>query len=164
MKTARKTKTKETDANRIWETGKVSKLREHILTESAKQSRERKLRNELLAIRYQMEDYIERDAHEHRMSVLDFVKLYLKALSISQRELADIFEMQDSNLYKYFTGERKLNSDLVMKLSHFLHTPPELWYYLQVKNELLDLAGEKEKIRKYRKYDYQKVVLQKAAS
>jgi plasmid maintenance system antidote protein VapI len=164
MKTARKTKTKETDANRIRETGKVSKLREHILTESAKQSRERKLRNELLAIRYQMEDYIERDSHEHRMSVLDFVKLYLKALSISQRELADIFEMQDSNLYKYFTGERKLNSDLVMKLSHFLHTPPELWYYLQVKNELLDLAGEKEKIRKYRKYDYQKVVLQKAAS
>ena len=43
MKTARKTKTKETDANRIRETGKVSKLREHILTESAKQSRERKL-------------------------------------------------------------------------------------------------------------------------
>lgn len=164
MKTARKTKTKETDANRIRETGKVSKLREHILTESAKQSRERKLRNELLAIRYQMEDYIERDAHERRMSVLDFVKLYLKALSISQRELADIFEMQDSNLYKYFIGERKLNSDLVLKLSHFLHTPPELWYYLQVKNELLDLAGEKEKIRKYRKYDYQKVVLQKADS
>ena len=63
MKTARKTKTKETDANRIRETGKVSKLREHILTESAN-SPGAETRNELLAIRYQMEDYIERDAHE----------------------------------------------------------------------------------------------------
>ena len=80
MKTARKTKTKETDASRIWETGKVSKLREHILTESMKQFRGGNSRNELLAIRYQMEDYIGQDAHERRMSILDFVKLYLKAL------------------------------------------------------------------------------------
>ena len=104
----------------------------------------------------------ENDKIENRMRVIDFVKLYLKTLKITQKDLANIFEMRDTNLYKYLIGDRKLNNDLVLKLSYFSHTRPEIWYYLQTKNDLNELSKETEKVKKYEKYDYQKTVLAKS--
>ena len=142
----------------IWNSNKMNKINEFILNESAKQSSERKLRNELLSIKYQMQDYIEKDNVDSVLRILDFVKLYLKLLKISQKNLANLFEMKDSNLYKYLIGERKLNPDIVMKLSSFSHTQPELWYYIQTKNELSELRKEKSQFQKYKKYDYQNFI------
>lgn len=141
----------------LWGEDKMKALQELILAESARQSPERKLRNELLAIRYQMEDYISNDNAEG-MRIADFVKLYLKALHITQRQLANAFDIKDANLHKYLTGERKLNPDLVLKLSFFSHTRPELWYHIQTKNELLKLKKERDKIDQYHKYDYENIV------
>lgn len=149
---------KDLELNEIWDKNKLDKLNKFILSESKKQSQERKIRNELLAIQFQIEDYIEKDKVERIMRIIDFVKLYLKALNISQRELANIFEMKDTNLYKYLIGDRKLNNDLVLKLSSFSHTQPEVWYFVQTKNDLIELRKERSKIKKYEKYDYQKTV------
>jgi antitoxin HigA-1 len=151
---------KELEPNLIWNAEKSNKLKQFIKTESQKQSTERKIRNELLSIQFQMEDYIENNSIESPMRILDFVKLYLKTFKISQKELANIFEMKDANLYKYLVGDRKLNHDLVLKLSSFSHTPPEVWYYIQTKNDLNELRREKDIIRKYEKYDYKKSVLE----
>ena len=144
--------------SQVWNDDKMDKLNQFILSESKKQSPERKLRNELLSIKYLMQDYIEKDYIEREMKILDFVKLYLKLLKITQRELASVFEMKDTNLYKYLKGERKLNLDIVFKLSSFSHTQPELWYYIQTKNELYELRKEKEKLKEYEKYDYKNFV------
>ena len=151
----------ELDPSLILEETKLNKLNKFIHSESSKQSTERKLKNELLAVQYQIEDYIERDKTENNMKVLDFVKLYLTILNISQKDLAEIFEMKPTNLYKYLVGDRKLNNDLVLKLSSFSHTPPEIWYYIQTKNDLTELRNEKGKIKQYEKYDYKITVLSK---
>ncbi|MBL0340890.1 MAG: helix-turn-helix domain-containing protein [Bacteroidetes bacterium] len=147
--------------NEIWESNKMSRLNEFVLSESKKQSPERKLRNELLAIKFQIEDYIEKDKIDSEMRILDFVKLYLKLLKLSQKQLASIFEMKDTNLYKYLIGERKLNQDLVFKLSSFSQTPPELWYHVQTKNELHELRKGKGQLKKYDKYHYKNFVVAK---
>jgi len=149
---------KELSENQIWDPAKMNKLKEFILAESKKQSPERKLRNELLSIQYKMQDYIAKEKVEREMKLLDFVKLYLKLLKITQRDLASVFEMKDSNLYKYLIGDRKLNPDIALKLSSFSHTQPELWYYIQTKNELSELRKEKENLNKYKKYDYENLV------
>jgi antitoxin HigA-1 len=148
----------ELTVDEIWSDVKIDKLKKHISLESKKQSVERKLKNELLSIKYQMQDYVKNEKSEREMQIIDFVKLYLKSLKITQRDLAQAFEMRDSNLYKYLIGERKLNTDIVLKLSSFSHTQPELWYYIQTKNELADLFKEKEKINKYKKYEYENFV------
>jgi len=148
----------EIEESQVWNNDKMDNLNKFILSESKKQSPERKLRNELLSIKYQMQDYIEKDHIEREMKILDFVKLYLKLLKITQRELASVFEMKDTNLYKYLKGERKLNPDIVFKLSSFSNTQPELWYYIQTKNELYELRKEKDKLKEYEKYDYKNFV------
>lgn len=144
--------------SQIWDDDKMNQISQYILSESKKQSKERKLINELLSIKYQIQDYIENENIEKEMRILDFVKLYLRLLNITQRELATLFKMKDTNLYKYLIGERKLNLDLVFKLSSFSNTPPELWYYIQTKNELNELRKEKEKLKEYEKYDYKNIV------
>ena len=157
-KTQKASSVDELKESQIWDKDKMKKVREFILSESKKQSPERKLRNQLLSIQYLMQDYIERDKVEREMRILDFVRLYLKLLKISQKDLASCFEMKDTNLYKYLIGERKLNPDIVLKLSSFSNTQPELWYYIEIKNELDELRKEKEKIKQYKKYDYKKLI------
>jgi plasmid maintenance system antidote protein VapI len=142
----------------IWNEAKMKTIDAFIKNHSDSQSKEIKTRNKLLAIQYKLEDYIEKEEmNENEMlEVLDFVKMYLKALGISKNDLARYFGMKDSNLHKYLTGKRKLNLELVLKLSSFSRTKPEYWYRVQIKNELYRL----KKVHRidYEKYDYENLL------
>ncbi len=152
-------KGQEIQVNDIWNDDKQNKLKQFILLNAEKQTKERKLTNQLLSIQYKIEDYIRNEnENEQILKVLDFVKMYLKTLDITQKRLADLFEMRDSNLHKYLVGERKLNPKLVLKLSHFSHTKPEYWIRIQVKNELIELKKENKNTGYYEKYDYRNLI------
>lgn len=137
----------------IWNEEKVKKIKDYIIRESNKQSPEQILENELLSIQFKIEDYIIND-QTNEIHIADFFKQYLKILNIKQKTIAQVLEMQDSNLVKYLNGERGLNPDFVMKLSSFFHTKPELWYMVEIKNNLNKLKTEDKHNKKYRKYDY----------
>jgi plasmid maintenance system antidote protein VapI len=152
-------KGQEIQVNDIWNDDKQNKLKQFILLNAEKQTKERKLTNQLLSIQYKIEDYItDENENEEILKLLDFVKMYLKTLDITQKKLADLFEMKDSNLHKYLVGERKLNPKLVLKLSHFSHTKPEYWIRIQVKNELIELKKENKNTGYYEKYDYRNLI------
>jgi len=142
----------------IWNEKKLENINELIKNHSDKESKERKIKNKLLSIQYKLEDYIEKeDIKENEiLEILDFVKMYLKALNITKKDLANYFEMRDSNLHKYLTGQRKLNPEVVLKISSFSHTKPEYWYRVQLKNEIVRL--KKEKTKDYEKFDYKKLL------
>lgn len=152
-------KNKEIQINEIWNDDKRNSLKDFITIHSQKQSKERRLRNELLAIQYRIEDYIASENTSDKLRVLDFVKLYLKTFNVTQKKLADLFEMKDSNLHKYLIGERKLNARIVLKLSSFSHLNPEYWLRVQVKNELIEINKEKEGSNDYQKYDYRNLLV-----
>jgi addiction module HigA family antidote len=141
--------------NDIWNGKKRKDLKEFISTYSQKQSKERLLHNRLLSIQYKLEDYINENAvDKQELRILDFVKMYLKALNITKNSLAQYFEMEPSNLHKYLTGERRMNAELAMKLSSFSHTKPEYWFSIQIKNELIKLREEKSNLDEYKRFDY----------
>ncbi|RUT67747.1 XRE family transcriptional regulator [Flavobacterium cupreum] len=152
-------KNKEIQVEDIWNDKKKGDLKKIISSHAAKQSKERVLTNQLLSIQYKLEDYIQSESDSTEvLKILDFVKMYLKALNLTKKELADYFEMRDSNLHKYLSGERKLNAKLVLKLSTFSHTKPEQWYRVEVKNELIELNKEKANVEYYKKFDYRNLV------
>ncbi|PZF71327.1 helix-turn-helix transcriptional regulator [Taibaiella soli] len=151
-------KNKEVLATSIWNEEKAADLKEFIGQHSQKQTARRKLKNELLAIKYRIEDYIENDDSNQKIMISDFVKMYLNALNVTQKSLAMLFEMQDSNLHKYLTGERRLSADMVLKLSEFSHIDPEYWLRVEIKNELFELKKEKKKLKEYKKYDYRNLL------
>lgn len=145
--------------NDIWNAKKKEDLKKFISTQSQKQSKERLLHNRLLSIQYKLEDYINENAvDKQELRILDFVKMYLKALNITKNSLAQHFEMEPSNLHKYLTGERRMNAGLAMKLSSFSHTKPEYWFSIQIKNELIKLRQEKSNLDEYKRFDYKNLV------
>ncbi len=152
-------KNKEIQIEDIWNDKKKGDLKKIISSHSAKQSKEQILKNQLLSIQYKLEDYIQSESDDIEIvKVLDFVKLYLKALNLSKKRLATYFEMKDSNLHKYLSGERKLNAQVALKLSAFSHTKPEQWYKVQLKNEMIELKKEEANKKAYEKYDYRNLV------
>ncbi|WP_231507358.1 MULTISPECIES: transcriptional regulator [Flavobacterium] len=152
-------KTKEIQIEDIWNDKKKGELKKAILSHSTTQSRERILSNRLLSIQYKLEDYIRNESDDTEvLKILDFVKMYLKVLNLSKKRLATYFEMRDSNLHKYLSGERKLNAQVALKLSTFSHTKPEQWYKVQLKNEMIELNKEKANTKEYEKYDYRNLV------
>lgn len=142
----------------IWNEDQLKKVADVIQSHSKKQSEKQKIKNKLLAIQYKLEDYIEQEEIKENeiLEILDFVKMYLKVLNITKKDLAKYFGMEDSNLHKYLTGKRKLNPDVVLKISSFSRTKPEYWYRVQLKNEIARL--KKENTKDYDKYDYKKIL------
>ncbi len=147
----------------IWNEEKRKGLREFIIAENSKRTPAQKLETEMAGIRYAMEDYISGDdlrladyEPAEFLSIHNFIKRYLKVLNTSQKQLAELFEMKDSNLHKYLTGERKLNTDIAFKLASFTKTKPEHWLRLEIRNELKKLGGEKA--AEFEKYGYENVV------
>ncbi len=127
-------------------------------------SPERLIKNEMLAIRYRMEEYIQDPdiTPADMRTIKDFVRDFLKALGLKKSEFANYIEINDSNLNKYYNNDRRFNPVLAMKFGHFFHTPADLWLKIQFKNELLMFQIETQSGEKYQKYDYKKV-LQMAA-
>ena len=156
-------KENEIESDELWDEEKQQALREFIIAENAKRTPEQKLKTEMLGIQYMMEDYFNDDALRivefepaEVLSIQYFIKRYMKVLKVSQKQLAELFEMKDSNLHKYLTGERKLNTDIAFKLASFTKTTPEHWLRLEIRNELKKLGGAKA--AEFEKYGYEHVV------
>ena len=67
-------KSKEIQIADIWNEEKNKSLTTFIQFHSGQQTEERKLRNELLSIQYQIEDYIETENISNKLRLLDFFK------------------------------------------------------------------------------------------
>jgi plasmid maintenance system antidote protein VapI len=140
-----------------WSASHLADVKAYIKLKSKDQSEEEKRLNRLFSLKYRMEEYL--DTIPTKIKSVDvFLNAYLKVLNLSFKDFARNMDTTDSNLKKYVKGERKFNIDLAMKFGHFFHTSPELWLMVHTKNEFLLLNKEKSRIKKYKKYDYKKVL------
>jgi antitoxin HigA-1 len=142
----------------IWNNENKGKVEEFIKDHLRKQTSEQKLKNKLMSIQYRIEDYLNQNNNTRLIELEDFVAEYLKLFRIPKTEFAKILGMEWSNLYKYLKGGktgRKLNSDIVLKISSFSHTKPEMWFYLEAKNNILELQKNQDALEKYEKYGYE---------
>lgn len=142
--------------DQIWNEQGLDQVNLFLKKHASHQSIEERLNIEIKAIQYQIEDYIQSEEVKEIKPIFVFIKQYLKLLRMTQKEFAEILEIRDTNLYKYLKGERKLNSDLVFKISAFSHTRPELWFHLETKNNLIALKHNKRASKKYDKYAFEK--------
>jgi len=126
----------------------------------SKRSPERLLKNAMLKVQYGMEHYLqdEQVSFDDILTIEHFVTDFLKVLGINKTAFARFIEMDGANLNKYYRSDRRFNTELALKFSHFFHTPADLWLKIQIKNELLLLQKEKEADEKYSKYDYEKLL------
>ena len=125
-------------------------LQKIISHQSKKQSKKKILDNKLLSLRFKMESYLD-NSDKSIVEVGWFLKEFLRELNIKNKTFAEYINFQESNLSALFTGKRKINIDLALKLGKIFRVAPTLWIHIQSKNELIRL--EKENKREYQKYN-----------
>lgn len=120
-----------------------------LLHKSKRRSSERKNRIELMALTFEMEDYLNSEG-KHSKLVGDFLKDYLNAFNIKQNKFADYIGIKPSNLTKLIKGERSLNHEMALIFGAIFGNDPILWSDIQDKNKLYELSKIKGKeIKKY---------------
>ncbi len=125
------------------------KFQAKLLNRSRERSIEQKRNVELLALKYQIEEYLQSDKNEIKLAGA-FLKQYLKTLQIKQTRFANYIGLKLSNLSKLLSGERPINYDLALILGRIFDVNPMLWIEIQAKNELDRL--EKAKGNNYYNY------------
>jgi len=125
----------------------------------AKQTPEQKLKNKLIALRYKMEDYLEKNNPENVIEIGQFIEELLKALETKSKTFAEFLDVSKYDLSKIINGRKKLNNDLAIKLGYAFNVKPYLWIAIQNKNEQIYM--EKVDINKYKKYKVENFLAQK---
>jgi len=134
------------------------KFQAKLLNRSRERSVEQKRNVELLALKYQIEEYLQSDKNEIKLAGA-FLKQYLKTLQIKQTIFANYIGLKPSNLSKLLSGERPINYDLALILGKIFNVNPMLWIEIQAKNELNRL--ERAKDNKYYNYSLKDLISKK---
>lgn len=106
-----------------------------ILQKSRSRTKAQKQQLELLALRYEMEDYIA-SAGTSEKPAGAFLKDFLGILNVQQKHFAKYIGMKPSNLSKVIKGERPVNNDLALIFARLFNHDPILWIEIQAKNEM----------------------------
>lgn len=115
-----------------------------MLNKAKLQSEKQKKEIELLAIKFQMQDYLESEDTELKQ-LGEFLKEYLKTLEIPQKKFAHYIGINPSNLSKLIKGERPINYELAIILGKIFNNDPMLWIEIQAKNELKKIRRTKNR-------------------
>lgn len=115
-----------------------------ILSAKSKQRPEdQKRKIDLLAFKYQMENYLNSDTDKIR-AVGDFLKEILRLLQIRQNKFANYIGIKPSKLSKLINGERPINYDLALIFGRLFNHDPMLWIEIQAKNAIKKLEHSKK--------------------
>lgn len=130
-------------------TQEFNKFQAILLNKSKERSKERNKEIELIALQFQMEDYLKSNDQNSKI-VGDFLKAYLNTFEIRQNRFAEYIGLRPSNLSKLINGERSLNHELALVFGTIFGNDPMLWLDIQDKNKLAELSKvKKNKIKKY---------------
>ncbi len=114
-----------------------------LLKKSRQRTDNQKRKIDLLAIKYQMEDYIASDKRDIKLAG-EFLRTILKSLHIQQNKFAEYIGLKPSNLSKLMNGERNINYDMALIFGRIFNHNPMLWIDIQAKNELHKLINTEQ--------------------
>ncbi len=112
------------------------KLQAIILNQVQAQSKEERLKTEMLALKIKMQEYLKMQT-DTVISCGEFLKAYLTLLNVSQKHFAIYTGIDASLLSKIINGDRPLSPEFAIIIAEIFESEALLWLEIQAKNELL---------------------------
>ena len=135
-------------------------LQKAILAHYEQSSPEEKIKNNLVSLRFQMDTYLTTTTPKTIISSGEFLKQHINALGINNKAFADYINIKASNLSAILKGKRKISIDLAYKLGKAFDINPNIWIFIQNKNELLNIhKTQKENYQHYKLADLLKICI-----
>jgi addiction module HigA family antidote len=118
-------------------------LQKMIQQKSNSLSAEEKLQNKLLSIKLRMYAYLEQNDAE-LVEAGRFLDELVKSINIKKKIFAEYVQTKESNLSALFSGKRRINAELAIKLGRIFSLDPVLWMNIQTKNDIAKVNKQKE--------------------
>ncbi|MCG8328872.1 MAG: hypothetical protein MI974_14365 [Chitinophagales bacterium] len=120
------------------------KLLSTIKEISSNQSKEERIDNEFLSIRFQIESYLTSTTNEIILAG-EFIEKYLAVIKIKKKDFAKYINYEETNLSALLKGRRKINLDIALKLGKIFKINPEVWLHIESKNDLIKQSKKNER-------------------
>lgn len=117
-------------------------LQRLIQERAGRQHAYERIQNQLLSLRLQMQSYLNDEHPKEMIQAGRFLEAFVEVLNIKKKTLAEYIGYKESNLSAVLKGNRKINTDLAIKLGELFGVDPALWLHIQSKNELLEILGK----------------------
>lgn len=128
----------------------IWKIRQKLLSEM---SSEDKIYSELLRIKYQIKNYVEKEGYISNQSVSTFLKDYMKVLGKKQKDLSIDLDIHKTRLSRILNNRERISLQLAYRLE--IHSgdliPAILWWKLVQKEIEEEIKADKDERKKERK-------------
>ncbi len=117
-------------------TDKDRRLTKNILDAYIKDiPKEELTENQRIGIKLQMKSYLEHDTKETIVAG-EFLNKLIGIFQIKKTKFAEYLDIENANLHALLKGRRKFNSKIATVVGEIFSIKPELWLYIEAKNEL----------------------------
>jgi len=117
-------------------TAQDKKLSKNILDAYIKELPRHELdENQRIGIKLEMESYITTDSKD-TLEAGEFLNKLFSVYNIKKSKFADFIGIENGNLHALLKGRRKFNSKTATLVGESFGIRPELWMFIEAKNEL----------------------------
>lgn len=125
-------------------------LQEAIKNHSSQISKEEKRSLRIKGVIYRMKSFLNEFRPSEIVSTGAFLKELVEVIGVPHKDFASYIGYKNSNLSALYSGTRRINHDLALKLGNIFNMDPTIWLNLQNKVELLEINEQDEE--EYKKY------------
>lgn len=122
-------------------------LQRIIKSHSEGYSDEERMNFQRVGVHLKMKEYLSNPILEI-IPVGEFLNQLLGIYKLKKTKFAEVIDYENTNLHAVLKGRRKLNNKLATKIGLMFSIEPELWMFIEAKNELMRYKKENKGLSK----------------
>lgn len=132
----------------------IKMLKRIIEAHSQDYSEDEKMNFQRIGLHLEMKRYLEEPVNKIK-PVGEFLDELLEIYKVKKIKFAKLIDYENTNLHAVLKGRRRLNNKLAAKIGSIFSIEPQLWMYIDAKNELAKFQKENSISKK--KYNLNKL-------
>ncbi len=127
----------------------IKMIKRIITAHSEDYTEDEKMNFKRIGLHLRMKRYLEEPIVQIKPAG-EFLNELLEIYKVKKTKFAELIEYENTNLHAVLRGRRRLNNKMATKIGSIFSIDPELWMYIDVKNEL----AKYQKENKFQKSKY----------
>lgn len=119
----------------------IKMLKRIIKAHSEDYSEDEKMNFQRIGLHLKMKRYLEEPIKQIK-PVGEFLNELLAIYEVKKTKFAELIDYENTNLHAVLRGRRRLNNKLATKIGAIFSIDPQLWMYIDAKNELAKYQKE----------------------
>jgi len=119
----------------------IKMLKRIIKAQSEDYSEDEKMNFHRIGLHLKMKRYLDEPIKQIK-PVGEFLNELLEIYKVKKTKFADLIEYENTNLHAVLKGRRRLNNKLATKIGAIFSIDPQLWMFIEAKNELAKFQKE----------------------